>query len=41
MTKGTYTFDYGDTPAMAAIVKMYTCGDYPQIWEIGKLRAMG
>jgi len=26
MTKGTYTFDYGDTAAMAPIVKMYTLG---------------
>jgi tryptophan synthase beta chain len=26
MTKGKYTFDYGDTAAMAPIVKMYTLG---------------
>ena len=26
MTKGQYTFDYGDTAAMAPIVKMYTLG---------------
>ena len=26
MTKGRYTFDYGDTAAMAPIVKMYTLG---------------
>jgi tryptophan synthase beta chain len=26
MTKGTYTFDYGDSAAMAPIVKMYTLG---------------
>jgi tryptophan synthase beta chain len=26
LTKGTYTFDYGDTAAMAPIVKMYTLG---------------
>ncbi|OGO50642.1 MAG: TrpB-like pyridoxal-phosphate dependent enzyme [Chloroflexi bacterium RBG_16_63_12] len=26
MTRGTYTFDYGDTAAMAPIVKMYTLG---------------
>jgi tryptophan synthase beta chain len=26
MTKGEYTFDYGDTAAMAPIVKMYTLG---------------
>jgi tryptophan synthase beta chain len=26
MTKGTYTFDYGDTAAMAPIVKMHTLG---------------
>jgi len=26
MTKGAYTFDYGDTAAMAPIVKMYTLG---------------
>jgi len=26
MTKGVYTFDYGDTAAMAPIVKMYTLG---------------
>ena len=26
MTKGTYTFDYGDTAATAPIVKMYTLG---------------
>lgn len=26
MTKGTYTFDYGDTASMAPIVKMYTLG---------------
>ncbi|MEP7200326.1 MAG: TrpB-like pyridoxal phosphate-dependent enzyme [Chloroflexota bacterium] len=26
MTKGTYTFDWGDTAAMAPIVKMYTLG---------------
>ena len=26
MTKGTYTFDYGDTAALAPIVKMYTLG---------------
>ena len=26
LTKGKYTFDYGDTAAMAPIVKMYTLG---------------
>ncbi len=26
MTKGTYTFDYGDTAKMAPVVKMYTLG---------------
>jgi tryptophan synthase beta chain len=26
MTKGTYTFDYGDTAATAPVVKMYTLG---------------
>jgi tryptophan synthase beta chain len=26
MTRGSYTFDYGDTAAMAPIVKMYTLG---------------
>ena len=26
MTKGTYTFDYGDTAASAPVVKMYTLG---------------
>jgi tryptophan synthase beta chain len=26
MTKGTYTFDYGDTAASAPVMKMYTLG---------------
>jgi tryptophan synthase beta chain len=26
LTKGTYTFDYGDTAAMAPVVKMHTLG---------------
>ena len=43
MTKGTYTFDYGDTAAMAPIVKMYTLGHtfVPPAIHAGGLRYHG
>lgn len=43
ITKGTYTFDYGDTAKMAPIVKMYTLGhDFvPPAIHAGGLRYHG
>ncbi len=43
MTKGEYTFDYGDTSAMAPIVKMYTLGHtfVPPSIHAGGLRYHG
>ncbi len=43
LTKGSYTFDYGDTAAMAPIVKMYTLGHtfIPPSIHAGGLRYHG
>lgn len=43
LTKGTYTFDYGDTAKMAPVVKMYTLGhDFiPPAIHAGGLRYHG
>ena len=43
MTKGVYTFDYGDTAKMAPVVKMYTLGhDFvPPSIHAGGLRYHG
>jgi tryptophan synthase beta chain len=43
LTKGRYTFDYGDTAAMAPIVKMYTLGHtfMPPAIHAGGLRYHG